>query len=74
MRQVTDGMPGWGVTWRKSSFSNPDGNCVELAELAAGLIAVRHSRDPDGLAQIYPHAVIAAFVRAVRHDDFTESK
>jgi hypothetical protein len=46
---------------------------VELAELAAGLIAVRDSRDPDGPAQLYPRAAIAAFVRAVRQDDFTKT-
>lgn len=73
MGQVTDGMPSWSTTWRKSSFSNPHGNCVELAELAAGLIAVRDSRDPDGPAQLYPRAAIAAFVRAVRQDDFTKT-
>ncbi|HET9255095.1 MAG TPA: DUF397 domain-containing protein [Pseudonocardiaceae bacterium] len=68
MPQVTDGMPDWGVTWRKSSFSNPHGNCVEWAEMTAGQVAVRNSRDPGGCVQIYPRAVMAAFVRAVRDD------
>jgi hypothetical protein len=71
MPQVTNGTPGWGVTWRKSSFSNPHGNCVELAELTTGMIAVRHSRDPDGPALTYPRAAMVAFVRAVRDEDFT---
>jgi hypothetical protein len=70
MLQVTDGIPVCGVTWRKSSHSNPDGNCVELAKLAAGLIAVRNSRDPSGPAQIYTRAELAAFIRAAKVDEF----
>lgn len=70
MPQVTNGMPVSGMTWRKSSYSNPSGNCVELAELAGGKIAVRNSRYPGGHAQTYPRAAMAAFVRAVKDDDF----
>ncbi|MGI5417405.1 DUF397 domain-containing protein [Actinomadura luteofluorescens] len=34
--------------WRKSSYSTSNGgNCVELAN-AAGAVAVRDSKDPDG--------------------------
>jgi len=32
--------------WRKSSHSNGQANCVEVA--AAGLVAVRDSKAPDG--------------------------
>ncbi len=35
------------VTWQKSSFSNPSGNCVELAPLPGGGVAMRNSRDPE---------------------------
>ncbi len=34
-------------TWRKSSFSAADENCVELAHLPAALL-VRDSKDPAG--------------------------
>ena len=34
-----------GVTWRKSSWSQVNGNCVEVADLPSGLIAVRDTKD-----------------------------
>lgn len=32
---------------RKSSYSNPSANCVEVA-IGLGAVAVRDSKDPDG--------------------------
>ncbi|MBB6118167.1 DUF397 domain-containing protein [Nocardiopsis algeriensis] len=58
------------VVWTKSSWSNPDGNCVEVAELPDGDIAVRNSRDPQGPALVYTNAEIAAFVRGAKTGDF----
>ena len=34
------------LLWRKSSHSNGQANCVEVA--AIGLVAVRDSKSPDG--------------------------
>ncbi len=39
--------------WIKSRHSNAEGNCVEVAALTGGGIAVRNSRDPDGPALVY---------------------
>ncbi|MDA2803092.1 MULTISPECIES: DUF397 domain-containing protein [Nocardiopsis] len=61
-----------GAVWRKSSLSNPSGNCVELARLPGGDIAVRNSRHPDGPALIYTPAEIDAFVRGAKLGDFDD--
>lgn len=58
------------VMWRKSHASNPSGDCVEVAELAGGGVAVRNSRDPHGPVLIYTRAEIAAFVRGAKHGEF----
>ena len=36
------------AAWRKSSHSGANGDCVEVARPAPGLIAVRDSKDPGG--------------------------
>jgi uncharacterized protein DUF397 len=60
-------MPAAAVegTWIKSNRSNPNGECVEMARLPDGKIAVRNSRDPDGPALIFPRQAVAALVRAI---------
>jgi hypothetical protein len=36
------------AAWRASSHSGANGDCVEVARLAPGMIAIRDSKDPDG--------------------------
>lgn len=58
------------VDWRKSTFSNPSGNCVEAAQLPAGEVAVRNSRFPDGPALVFTRAEWDAFLLGARAGDF----
>jgi hypothetical protein len=53
--------------WRKSSRSSGEnGNCVELADLDGGGLAVRDSKNPDGGALTVGSTARAAFFGAVR--------
>jgi hypothetical protein len=73
MTRMVNGMSAsqlQGVTWQKSSRSNPSGNCVECAALPGGGVAVRNSRDPEGPALLYTPAEIEAFILGVRDGDF----
>jgi hypothetical protein len=73
MLHIHNGMPATAipdVVWRKSGRSNPSGNCVEVAELPTGEIAVRNSRYPDGPALVYTPAEIEAFIAGARDGDF----
>jgi hypothetical protein len=65
-------IPTSALRWRKSSASNPTGNCVELAELTGGRVAVRNSRHPSGPVLVYTRAEIAAFLDGVRAGEFDD--
>ena len=63
---------GTALTWRKSTASNSSGNCVELAVLPDGDVAVRNSRFPGGPRLTYTRAEIAAFLRGVQAGEFDD--
>ena len=56
--------------WRKSAHSNPSGNCVELARLPAGQVAVRNSRHPRGAVLICAPGEIEAFIQGAKDGQF----
>jgi hypothetical protein len=58
------------LAWRKSTFSNDTGNCVEIAELPEGDRAVRDSKDPRGPVLWFTAGEWAAFVAGVRGGEF----
>ncbi|AVT37061.1 DUF397 domain-containing protein [Plantactinospora sp. BB1] len=52
-----------GARWRRSSRSNSSGgNCVEVADNLAGVVAVRDSKDPGGPALTFGPDAWRAFV------------
>ncbi|HEX5407595.1 MAG TPA: DUF397 domain-containing protein [Pseudonocardiaceae bacterium] len=52
-------------TWRKSSYSGDNGNCVEVAWPAPG-VAVRDSKCPTGPTLAFPTATWRAFLSTSR--------
>lgn len=58
--------------WQKSRLSNPSGNCVEIARLPGGDVAMRNSRDPEGPVLIYTAAEMAAFLWASKSGEFDD--
>lgn len=63
-----------GPVWVKSSYSGPTGgNCLELAHLPGGQVAVRHSRHPDGPVLIFSPDEWAAFLTGAKDGEFDQS-
>ncbi|MFD4656129.1 DUF397 domain-containing protein [Kitasatospora sp. NPDC058444] len=62
-----------GAGWRKSTYSNNGGNCVEVAPDYPGLIPVRDSKDPQGPALVFRAEAWSSFVAAVRSGELSEA-
>jgi Domain of unknown function (DUF397) len=75
MSTFRNGMPAAelaGVTWVKSRRSGPTGgNCVEVAFLRSGDVAMRNSRDPGGPALVFTRAEWDAFLGGAGDGEFT---
>jgi hypothetical protein len=71
---VHNGMPASDLpaaTWRKSRRSGPQGgNCVEIAHLPDGQVAIRNSRHPAGPALLFTPAEWSAFITGAKDGEF----
>jgi 2-dehydropantoate 2-reductase len=56
--------------WRKSHYSNPYGECVQVAKLSDGQVAFRNSREPDGEVLIFTRAEMVAFMSGAKDGEF----
>lgn len=60
------------VRWSKSGRSSAQGNCVEVARLPGGEVAMRNSRHPEGPALIFTSGEFEAFVLSAKDGDFSD--
>ena len=58
---ITDPRP----PWRKSSYSNGQANCIEVASTARA-VAVRDTKDPSGPALAFAPPGWQAFTRRIK--------
>jgi len=59
-----------GLAWRKSSASTANGDCVEVACLPVGGVAVRDSKDKAGPILRFGHDSWQQFLEEVGHRPF----
>lgn len=67
--QTTDS--NQNLTWRKSSFSDANGACVELAETADGIL-VRNSNSPEQGTIAFSRPELAAWIAGCKAGEFDE--
>jgi len=58
------------AAWFKSSKSDGQNNCVEVARNLPGIVAVRDSKEPDGATLVFTAREWAAFTGGVREGKF----
>nr|WP_084655104.1 DUF397 domain-containing protein [Nocardia altamirensis] len=62
------------AVWRKSTYSGPDGNCVEVAFLVDGNVAVRDTKDNGyGPVLAFAPGQWDAFLTGVAQGEFGRS-
>ncbi|WNI18141.1 DUF397 domain-containing protein [Actinacidiphila sp. ITFR-21] len=61
-----------GARWFKSSYSNGQGECVEVAFLDDRRVAMRDSKNPTGPALVFTPGEFGAFVAGVAAGEFNQ--
>jgi hypothetical protein len=56
------------IVWRKSTYSGPEANCVEVA-LGDTVVGVRDSKNPNGGHLIMPSAAFTSLLDAIKSGD-----
>ena len=67
---MIDGIDPASLAWRKSSYSDSGGECVETAVLPDRRVALRHSKQPDGAILLYTSAEWTAFLAGAKAGEF----
>ncbi|MFG1900804.1 DUF397 domain-containing protein [Micromonospora carbonacea] len=57
------------ATWRTSTRSGANGNCVEVAQLTSA-VALRDSKDPSGPALVFTPWKWMAFIEGTKDGEF----
>jgi hypothetical protein len=60
------------ATWKKSSYSNGQANCVEVCTGLPEMIAVRDSKNPGGGHLTVSAAGWRAFLNGVKRGDYRD--
>lgn len=67
---MIDGIDPASLAWRKSSYSDSGGECVETAVLPDRRVALRHSKQPGGAILLYTPAEWNAFLKGAKAGEF----
>ncbi|MGI5353059.1 DUF397 domain-containing protein [Streptomyces sp. CA-250714] len=70
---IMNGVPAgeiMGVTWLKAQASVGAGECIEVAGLPDGDVAMRNSRHPEGPALVFTKAELLAFLEGAKGSEF----
>lgn len=59
------------LSWIKSSFSFANGNCIQVAALPDGSVAIRNSKDPEGPQLHFDNDEWTAFLAGVEAGEFS---